>query len=133
MNTTLQPITDRTLRRHLRQAWCAFYPQKPQASSHAAYALALGLSIDKMFTPLVRPSKIEGYASGNPHLARDHALRLAENGSVAAWKPWAELLKEVPQKYGYYQGGWPAIHQALSQHAVVITMETASASASLTA
>ena len=113
MNHSL--VNHRFFRHHVRQLWRQSCKVKSHsAAEHAAYALLLDLPVDAMFPPLTRPSKIQGYANGNAHVARDEAIRIAQAGLMSAWTPWKEALSELPTKYSGYQGGLEAIVQAIA-------------------
>ena len=114
MNHSL--VNHRFFRHHVRHLWRQSCKVKSHsAAEHAAYALLLDLPVDKMFPPLTRPDKIQGYAHGNAHLARDEAMKNARAGLISAWAPWKEALSDLPTQYSAYQGGLEAIIQAIAQ------------------
>lgn len=86
----------------VRAAWkSAANTKTATAAQHAAYALLRGASLDKAFSPIRNPAKITSNGN-NPHAGRDAAVRAATSGTLTAWAPWAELLKDVPHN----RGGW---------------------------
>jgi hypothetical protein len=103
------------LRRALHAAWrTAANAKTTTAAQHAAWTLMRGGDIDKAFSPLVHPGKIAS-ASNNPWQARDLAVRAARAGSVHAFAPWADMLKDVPIEWGCYKpdAGHPILSRVM--------------------
>lgn len=91
------------LSRQIGQAWRAFILLHPvTAAHHATYALLRGKSLDKTFTSLRRPSKIQAHG-GVVDGVRQSAEAAARAGRVSAWAPFAALLEGVPTKNGRYE------------------------------
>ena len=91
--------------RAIRAAWKAYIGHHhASASQHATYALLRGKSLDKTFTPLRRPSKIQGQG-GIVDRARRQAEASARSLQVHAWAPFAGLLEDAKASYGRYVDG----------------------------
>lgn len=104
---------DIALSRSLKHAWKAYIEENhATAAQHATYALLRGKSLDKTFTPLRRPGKIQA-AGGVADQARQFAEASARRHSLAAFAPFASLLEGAPVKSGRYQD--PSAHPLLSR------------------
>ena len=89
--------------RAIKLAWLAFIAtESVTAAHHAVYALLRGKSLDKTFSPLVNPGKIQAQG-GVPNRARIDAEAQARVLNTSAWAPFASLLEGVPTKYGRYE------------------------------
>lgn len=89
--------------RAIKQAWLEFIRTEPvTAAHHAVYALLRGKSLDKTFSPLVHPGKINAQG-GVANRARIDAEAQARVLNLGAWAPFASLLSGVPTKYGRYE------------------------------
>ena len=92
-----------SLNRAIGAAWRAYIQEHhATAAQHAVYALLRGKSLDKTFTPLRRPSKIQAHG-GVADRARQAAEWSARQCHVEAFSPFAGLLKGVEIKAGSYQ------------------------------
>ena len=99
--------------RAIGAAWRAYIQEHhATAAQHAAYALLRGKSLDKTFTSLRRPSKIQAQG-GVADRARQAAEWSARQCHVEAFAPFAGLLEGVKVKAGFYQA--PAEHPLLSR------------------
>lgn len=101
------------LSRAIGAAWRAYIQEHhATAAQHAVYALLRGKSLDKTFTPLRRPSKIQAQGGVADH-ARQAAEWNARQCHVGAFAPFAGLIEGVEVKAGSYQV--PAEHPLLSR------------------
>ena len=98
------------LSRAIKRAWLAHIAEGPvTAEQHAVYALLRGQSLDKTFTSLRRPSKIQGQ-NGIADATRRQAERLARGLTASAWAPFAPLLEGVPvNAFGYVRQAHPLL------------------------
>jgi len=89
--------------RAIKLAWLAYIRDNDvTAANHAVYALLRGKSLDKTFTPLTHPGKINANG-GDPNRARVEAEAQARALSVSAWAPFVELLEGVPHRFNRYE------------------------------
>lgn len=102
-----------SLNRAIGAAWRTYIQEHhATAAQHAVYALLRGKSLDKTFTPLRRPSKIQAHG-GVADGARQAAEWSARQCHVESFAPFAELIVGVEVKAGAYQS--PAPHPLLSR------------------
>lgn len=99
---TLPHSPEAILRGRIRAVWRIHAAKRnATAAQHAAYALLLGMPLEKAFTPITNAKKLANGMDANQ--GRDIAVSAALAGSLSTWSPFESLLEEakLKEKWGH--------------------------------